>query len=74
MTTDAPAAARRTTRLGGFLAGLGALVSIWPDVTVPPRESGRSDGEALRADWQRIGNDMRRVIAREHALLETAAE
>jgi hypothetical protein len=60
---------RGRTRFGSFIAGLGALASIWP-AGGPPPYPHRSDAEALREDTVRIGGDMRRVIDREHAQIE----
>ena len=45
------------------LAGLGASACIYPQHT--HAMPNRSDGEAMRGDWERIGQDFQRVIARE---------
>jgi hypothetical protein len=58
-------------RIHSFIAGLGALASIWP-ATQPIRYPHRSSADALRSDAVRIGQDMRRVIERERAQLEAA--
>ena len=64
----------RKTRLGSLLAGMGALVSIWPPASAPTRYPHRNEGDALRGDAMRIGNDMRRVIESERARIKTSAE
>jgi len=56
---------------GSFVAGLGALASIWPS-TPPVRYPHRSDVEALRGDAAKIGVDMRVVIEREHARIQAS--
>ncbi|TNC05221.1 hypothetical protein FF100_36030 [Methylobacterium terricola] len=63
---------KRKTLGGSFLAGLGALASIWPAAPVASRYPHRSDLEALRGDRQRIGADMRRVIDRERARVQAS--
>jgi hypothetical protein len=65
MRTYALSIPKRKTRVGSFVAGLGALASVWPAATVVTRYPHRSDLDALRSDGQRIGADMRRVIDRE---------
>lgn len=62
-----------TTRTGSFVAGMGALVSIWPPSTPIPYPK-RTEMQALRSDAVRIGDDMRRVIDREHARLKAPSE
>lgn len=54
----------QTTRLGSFLAGLSALISIWP-ASAPLRYPHGDEAEALRGDGLRIGDDLRGVIERE---------
>lgn len=67
-------AARRTTaRSSSFVAGLGALVSLWPP-SQPARYPHRSDLDALRSDAVKIGDDMRRVVDRRHAQLKAREE
>lgn len=58
-------------RTGSFVAGVGALVSIWPPST-PPQYPKRTEMQALRSDALRIGDDMRRVIDREYGRLKTS--
>lgn len=58
---------QRTTRLGSFLAGLGALVTIIPVPVTPARYPHRDEAEALRGDGYRVGDDFRRVLERERA-------
>lgn len=53
---------------GSFVAGLGAMAAIWPS-SAPARYPHRSDMDALRGDAKRVGDDMRRVIRREHERL-----
>lgn len=53
-----------------FVAGLGAIVSVWPQTSVP-RYPHASATDALRADGVQIGRDMTRVIEREHARRKT---
>lgn len=57
----------RKSRLGSFIAGLGALVSLYPPPSAAPRYPHASDMDALRGDAVRVGDDMRRVIEREKA-------
>jgi len=45
------------------LAGLGASACIYPPHT--HAMPNRSDSEAMRGDWERIGQDFQRVISRE---------
>jgi hypothetical protein len=59
------------SRLGSFLAGLGALASPWPSAAEYDL-APRSDLEVLRGDFRRVGSDMQRVMDREHARLEAA--
>ena len=61
------------TALGSFVAGAGALASIWP-AAQPARYPHRSETEALRGDFVRIGTDMRRVIKRQNAQLKEIEE
>lgn len=61
----------RTLLTGRAVAGLGALASIWP-ATPPARYPHRSDIDALRSDWVKIGEDMQRVIEHENAQLEAS--
>ncbi len=56
---------QRTTRLGSFLAGLSALITIVPPQMPVPRYPHRSEADALRGDGYRVGNDFRRVLDRE---------
>ena len=67
MTSQTMPLKERSTRLSGFIAGLGTLVAIWPAGTAPLRYPHRSESDALRGDGQKIGDDMRRVIERERA-------
>lgn len=60
-----------TTRVSGFVAGLGAMATIWP-ATAPQRYPHNSAMEALRSDAVRVGTDMRRVIERENARIKTS--
>ncbi len=69
-TTPTPS---QRTRLGHFLAGLGALASIWPASAAPARYPHRDEAEALHADGLRIGDDMRAVIEGERARAQTEA-
>lgn len=55
---------RTTSFIRGFLRGLGSMVEAYRPLG--PELTPRSDLEAIRGDWQRIGNDFRSVIAREH--------
>lgn len=52
----------------GFARGLGSVAEIFQ-----PRRSSRfssmSDVEGLRRDWRSVGDDFRRVLAREYANL-----
>jgi hypothetical protein len=47
----------------GFLS-----VFVWPATSASKakkyRKQERSDADALRGDWDKVGNDMRRVIDR----------
>jgi hypothetical protein len=72
MRNNAVRPAQRRTRVGSFVAGLSTLASIWPAVSPNTRAPSRTDLEALRGDSARIGDDMRRVIDRERARVETA--
>lgn len=72
MSRYAFSAAKRRTRLGNLIAGVGTLASIWPTVTVATRYPNRTDFEALRSDGEQIGADMRRVIDRERARVQTS--
>lgn len=56
---------QRKTRLGSFLAGLSALITIMPAPASPPRYPHRSEADALRGDGYRVGDDFRRVLDRE---------
>lgn len=64
---------RTMTRIGSFVAGLGALVTLWP-AGQPVRYPHRSDSDALFKDGVRVGEDMQRVIDREDARLKATAE
>lgn len=56
-----------------FVAGLGALASIWPQGT-PTRYPYASAMDALRRDGVQIGRDLSRVIERENARLTTKSK
>lgn len=63
-------AARARQFAASFVAGLGALASIWPQ-GAPARYPHASTIDALRRDGVQIGRDMSRVIERENARLKT---
>lgn len=65
MTPASVSTASRKTRLGDFIAGLGALASFWPATVEPLRYPHRDEADALRGDGFRIGDDLRGVIVRE---------
>lgn len=47
-----------------FLQGMGSIFNIFGDNT-PVKVGGFADDiEALRGDWQKIGNDMRKAMAK----------
>lgn len=55
----------------GFLKGLAAPVMLFsagnfpaPRAAAPLTVPARSDAEALAGDWQRVGDDLRRALAR----------
>lgn len=73
MTPAAMPENTRKTRLGSFIAGFGALISIWP-ASQPPRYPHRSEAEALFGDGVRIGDDFRLVLERERANAKAASE
>lgn len=53
-----------------FWHGLAAPAMAFSPSQIPTIESptvGRSDRDAMRGDWERIGGDFRNVIAREEA-------
>lgn len=62
-----------TTQASSFIAGMGALASIWP-ASDPLSYPKRTEMQALRSDAVRIGDDMRRVIDRENARLKASSE
>lgn len=64
----------RKNRLSGFIAGLSTLVSIMAVNSAPARYPHRSEADALFGDGVRIGDDMRKVIAREHVREKAAAK
>jgi len=58
----------------GFWRGLGAPALIFgataplPPIeapVIPPPSTGRSDLDAMRGDWMRVGQDLRTVMQRE---------
>lgn len=63
-------ARRASARMSGFIAGLGAIATIWP-TSAPYRYPHSSSMEALRGDAVRIGSDMRKVIERQNATIKT---
>lgn len=71
MTISYRKSAGRAKRfVSSFIAGLGAVASIWPQ-TSPVRYPHPSDFDALRRDGMRIGRDMRIVIDRERERVAT---
>ncbi len=42
-----------------FFKGMGSILDIAPDFKIPPK---RTDLENLKSDWQKIGDDMRKVM------------
>jgi hypothetical protein len=64
---------RTMTKIGSFVAGLGALVTLWP-AGHPLRYPHRSDSDALFRDGVRVGEDMQRVIDREDARLKASSK
>ena len=64
---------KQSKRHTSFVAGLGALVSLWPAGHTYRYPHSSSMG-ALRSDASRTGDDMRRVIRREHARIKETSE
>lgn len=65
MISTRKSAGRARQYAASFVAGLGALISIWPQGPAP-RYPHASATDALRRDGVQIGRDMSRVIEREN--------
>ena len=66
-------ATQQKTRLGSFLAGLGALATFWTLPGAPMRYPHRNEADALKRDGIRIGDDLHRVIEWERTRAQAAA-
>lgn len=65
---------RSTARFwSGFVAGFASLASFAVPPTTRLTYPHRSEMEAMRADWFRIGDDMADVIERERRRVEARA-
>lgn len=51
-----------TKQLKAFLQGIGSVTQIAPPVRVSPFAHHGTDAERLRADFERISQDMRQVF------------
>jgi hypothetical protein len=53
----------KNSALRAFLRGFASAFDITGGVEVPDLTTGwQRDGEAIRGDWQRVGDDMRRAM------------
>ncbi len=52
-----------TKQIKAFLQGIGSVTQISPPARVSPFAHHGTDAERLRADFERIGQDMRQVFA-----------
>jgi hypothetical protein len=53
----------KNSAISAFLKGFASAFDITGGVETPdPNDGFRKDTEAIRGDWQRVGDDMRRAM------------